>query len=79
MSWFMVLVLVIVNLLSIVEGNRSGLFGGGFGGLGPFGGGDLGGLGPFGCGGFGRVGPFRGAGPFGGGGWVSQSTVPTPV
>jgi hypothetical protein len=62
MSRFMVLMLVIVNLISIVEGNR----------FGPFGGGGLRGLGPFGRGGFGGgfggLGPFGGVGPFGGGG-----------
>ena len=78
MSWFIVLMLVIVNLISTVEGIRfgpfrggpfgGGGFGGGFGGLGPFGGIGVGGLGPFGGSGFGGVGPFGGAGPFGGGG-----------
>ena len=55
--------LVIVNLIAIVEGNRFGLFpfGSGLGGLGPFGGGG-GEFGPFGGGNFG------GAGTFGGGG-----------
>jgi hypothetical protein len=81
MSRFIVVMLAIVNLISIVEGNRFGPFpmgrggpfgGGGLIGLGPFGGGGFGGgfggLGPFGGGGFGEVRPFGGAGPFGGSG-----------
>jgi hypothetical protein len=76
MSWLIVLMLVIANLIAIVEGNRFGPFpfgsglGGRLGGLGPFGGGGLGGLGSFNGGG---LGPFGGGGgggfgPFGGGG-----------
>ena len=58
MSWFVVLMLVIANLVSTVEGNRFGPFP-----FGPFGGGGGGGFGPFGGGGFGGAGPFGGAFP----------------
>jgi hypothetical protein len=77
MSRFIVLMLVIVNLVSMVEANRFGPFGGGgLRGFGPFGGGGFGGgfggLGPFGGVGLGGAGSFGGvglggAGPFGGG------------
>ena len=65
MSWFIVLMLVIINLISAVAGNRFGPFPMGRGG--PFGTGGLRGLAPFGGGGFGGLGPFGGAGPFDGG------------
>lgn len=86
MSWFVVLMLGIANLISTVEGNRFGPFpfGGGLGGLGPFGGGGgFGGIGPFG-GSFGGIGPFGGSvgggfGPFGGGGTFPGLNITLPA
>lgn len=61
MSWFVVLLLIILNLISIVEGTHMSKFG-------PFPNGSGGGepFGPFGGDGREGVGPFGGGGPFGG-------------